>query len=293
MVKNRGIFRPVIGRTDSPRLYAAPSLKDIDKRMMNESALAGMGVLITRPREQNATLARLIEKHGGRPFAVTAYNISATQDVHGLANIAKNMNSYDFIFFISAAAVTWGTTLLALNGNTGSPQMLWGAVGASTAQAMREAGLPVNIVPANGYDSENLLRMPQLEAVTNKNVLIVRGDGGRELLAQTLRQRGANVVYAQVYRRECPKESLSSALSPQDRAQIDAAVVTSNEGLRNIHTMAGAQLHSWLCELKLVVMSERAVAFARELGFKQPPRVVPRAGNDGILDALIELKTNT
>lgn len=264
--------------------------KDIDERMMNESALAGMGVLITRPREQNAALGELIKEHGGRPFAVSAYNISATRDVKGLASIAKNMSSYDFIFFISAAAVTWGTALLALKGETGSPHTLWGAVGASTAHAMREAGLPVNIVPADGYDSENLLRAPQLAAVSNKNVLIVRGDGGRELLAQTLRERGANVVYAQVYRRDCPRESLETALSAQDRAQIEAAVVTSNEGLRNIHTMAGAQLQSWLCGLRLVVMSERAVALARELGFKQPPRVVPRAGNDGILDALIDLK---
>lgn len=257
---------------------------------MAPGALAGVGVLITRPREQNEALAALIEQQGGRAYQVPAYEICAPADPSKLDALRQRLNEFDLVIFISTTAVAWGCALLNLASTRFSPNTRLGAVGAGTAAAMVKAGLPAPIAPATGFNSESLLAMPEFANVSNKKALVVRGEGGREVLANTLRQRGAQVEYAEVYRRQCPNIALDSELSEEDRQRIDVAVATSNEGLQNLYDMAGERLRAWLSTLPLIVMSERAVELARALGFKHTPRVVRLPGNDGILKTLIDWK---
>jgi uroporphyrinogen-III synthase len=125
-----------------------------------------------------------------------------------------------------------------------------------------------------------------MQDVAGKGIVIFRGEGGRELIADTLAQRGAHVEHAEVYRRTQPTADVGELLRHWARGEIQVAVVTSNEGLRNLFDMVGKLGQRWLRSTQLVVVSERAAALARELGFERPARVASEASDAGILAAL-------
>ena len=123
--------------------------------------------------------------------------------------------------------------------------------------------------------------------LAGKNIVIFRGDGGREHLANTLRDRSANVSYAEVYRREKPDVDINSLISCLKNNQVDAIIVTSNQGLQHLWEMAGSEGQSLLQNIQLVVISERNLKLAQQLGFKKMPVVSTNAGDNELLEALI------
>jgi len=70
--------------------------------------------------------------------------------------------------------------------------------------ALNKAGYVVDLLAENGANSEALLAMPELAQVNGQRFLIIRGQGGREELANVLRSRGASVDYLDVYKRVMP-----------------------------------------------------------------------------------------
>lgn len=161
---------------------------------MNGRSLGGAGVLVTRPAQLAGELIEAVTAAGGEPFAFPVIDIVARPTDAVAAELA-GLAPADVIVFVSRNAVAYG--LEALRGSAARIA----AVGPATARALEAAGHAVDVVPASGFDSEHLLAHPALEDVAGKRVRIVRGDGGRELLAETLTQRGATVDYVAVYRR--------------------------------------------------------------------------------------------
>ena len=78
-------------------------------------------------------------------------------------------------------------------------------VGGASVRALERFGITGVVAPQGRYDSESLLDLPALAAVNGRRVVIFRGEGGRELLGETLRARGAVVEYAECYRRVRPE----------------------------------------------------------------------------------------
>ena len=152
--------------------------------------LAGAGILVTRAAHQADNLCRLIEQSGGRALRFPALEIVGPADPlrtrEQLAQIAR----YDLAVFVSPNAVVHGMRLLP----QGLPQTLRvAAVGRASAEALRVAGRAADIVPQGRYDSEALLAVHELGAMQGRRVIVFRGDGGRPLLGDVLRQRGAEV----------------------------------------------------------------------------------------------------
>lgn len=90
------------------------------------------------------------------------------------------------------------------------PATVAAATGPGTAQALRDAGVPAAAIvePASDavqFDSEALWRRLQTQPWGGQRVLVVRGDGGRDWLAERLRERGAEVAFVQAYRRTLPR----------------------------------------------------------------------------------------
>jgi uroporphyrinogen-III synthase len=164
---------------------------------------------------------------------------------------------------------------------------LVGAVGRATAAALHAAGIPPQLVPAAGFDSESLLALPELTGVAGKRVLIVRGEGGRALLGETLAVRGAEVHFAEVYRRSIPAVEIGPQLSLW-RAEVGFVTATSDEVLNNLMQIVGDAGRDWLLETPLVVISERGAAGAMQLGFRTVA-VAEEASDAGIVDALCRL----
>jgi uroporphyrinogen-III synthase len=236
-------------------------------------ALSGIKVLVTRPAHQSEPLCKLIAAEGGQPVRLPVIEIVEMDDKKALLDCRELMDDLDIAIFISANAVE--KTLPTLLAHFSSQLQLF-AVGKRTAETLKKWGLTV-LCPASPFNSEALLEMPQLQSVQGKNMVIFRGEGGRELLAETLRQRGAIVNYVNVYRRIQPPV-------PAWITQVDIITVTSVEGLRHLLMMLEKQ--AWVRHTPLVVMSKRIRAEAEKLGIQAPIFVAPTASDEGLLRAI-------
>jgi uroporphyrinogen-III synthase len=239
-------------------------------------ALSGIKVLVTRPVHQSEPLCKLIAAEGGQAIRLPVIEIVEMDDKKALLDCRELMDDLDIAIFISANAVE--KTLPTLLAHFSSQLQLF-AVGKRTTEILKNWGLTV-LCPAPPSNSEALLEMPQLQSVQGKNIVIFRGEGGRELLAETLRQRGALVNYVNVYRRIQPP-------APAWITQVDIITVTSVEGLRHLLMMLEKQ--AWVRHTPLVVMSKRIRAEAEKLGIQAPIFVAPTASDEGLLMAIQEV----
>jgi uroporphyrinogen-III synthase len=238
--------------------------------------LTGVHVLVTRPEHQANNLSLLIEKQGGMAVRFPTLEIVGRDKSEDVRSALENSDKYHWVIFISANAVNF-----ALKANGGkiartksslAPHLQKGrfaAVGQSTAQAMKMAGLSVDLVPEKNYNSEALLAMPELQQVQKQNILIVRGDGGHEQLATTLRGRGAEVSYLEVYKRIVPRIDSSYVVNLLEQKKIDVITVTSAEALQNLCLMLDNKNNKLLSLIPLVVVSDRIRCIAADMGFNR------------------------
>lgn len=228
-------------------------------------ALAGRSIVVTRPAAQARQLAGLIRKAGGIPVLFPVLEILDSGDLRSLHALIDRLEEFDLAIFISPSAVNKAMNLIAARRKL-PPGLRIAAIGRGSARELKHFGVGEVIAPARKFDSEALLEMPELVEVSGKHVVIFRGDGGRELLGDTLVARGAVLEYAECYRRGKPNSNAAPLLKAWARDELHAIVVTSSEGLRNLFDMVGKLGQSWLRKTPLFVTHARIAATARELG---------------------------
>lgn len=253
--------------------------------MPESPSLAGVRVLVTRPRDQAENLARLIEARGGEAIRFPAIEIAEPQDLRALHAVIDRLKDFALAIFISPNAVQRAMNLIRARG--GLPEATRVAcVGRASARELRRFGIDNAIVPPDRFDSEALLELPELQQVAGQRIVIFRGEGGRELLGDTLRARGAEIEYAECYRRLRPDADATPLRRRWARGEVDIVSVTSTDGLRNLFDMLGKDGQPWLIRTPIVVVSERMARACHELGFTTKPRVAATAGDEAILDAI-------
>jgi len=224
-------------------------------------------VLVTRPAHQAENLCRLIESQGGKAIRFPTLDIQAIPYSGHVQNELANSRKFQWLIFISANAVNF-----ALKANGGKiprySSVRVAAVGHSTARALADAGVLVDLVP-EGYSSEALLATPELQQVSGLRFMIVRGEGGREELASVLRSRGAEVAYLPVYKRVIPTVDNSQLLMLLGQQKLDAIIITSGEALQNLLVMIPQQYRPMLVAIPIIVVSGRIAQIAGNMGFKQ------------------------
>ncbi|MDR2877025.1 MAG: uroporphyrinogen-III synthase [Chromatiales bacterium] len=246
--------------------------------------LAGTRILVTRPAHQAQALCELIRRDGGEALALPVIEIAPPVDAQLAAQRVASVHEFDVAVFVSPNAVR---SVHALMGDRPWPaRTRIAAVGRGSSDALEQCGLRADIQPAGEFNSEGLLAEGALRDVQGLRVLIFRGDGGREHLTDTLRARGAKVCHAEVYRRALPEGAAATLARVAAGPALDAIIVTSNQGLQHLYAMAGETWRPWLREQQLVVISTRAAALARELGFQQVARVAPAASDAGLMEVL-------
>jgi uroporphyrinogen-III synthase len=215
--------------------------------------LGGLGVLVTRPEHQAADLSAAIEAAGGRAIRFPVIEI-VPRAAADIAQDAAALPEPDIAVFVSTNAVRCGLDL------AGRARIA--AVGPATAAALEAAGLAVDIRPAAGFDSEHLLAEPTLRSVRGCNVRIIRGNAGRELIAETLRRRGARVDDLAVYTRRRPQPD-AAALEALDVAfregRVGVVTVMSVESLRNLVELLPDGARERLDRVRLVTPAARVL----------------------------------
>lgn len=252
---------------------------------MNNAGLAGCGVLVTRPVDQSRELTAAIEAAGGEVIGFPAIDIVG-RDLNDIEEELAQLPKPDIVVFVSRNAVAHG---LAAAGKCGA---MIAAVGPATKKALETAGSAVDIFPDAGFDSEHLLDHADLKDVGGKNVIIVRGQSGRELLADTLGERGAKVDYLCVYERKAhqplPAE-LDDLDSAVDAGTIRFVTVMSVDSLQCLVKILPPKALISLRQVTLVAPSTRVLQTASELipGIETALARGPQAPE--MLDTLIRL----
>jgi uroporphyrinogen-III synthase len=245
-------------------------------------SLAGKGIVVTRPVHQAAHLAGLIRAEGGNPLLFPVIEIVGLDDARPLLALIDRLDDFDWAIFVSPNAVSKALGLISAR-RALPARLRIAAVGRGSVRELNLCGVIEVIAPAR-FDSEALLDLPQMQDVAGKRIVVFRGDGGRELLGDTLAARGAIIEYAACYRRARPRTDAAPLLGAWARDELHAITVTSSEGLQNLCALVGAAGQLRLRKTPLFVPHPRIAETARELGLATV--VVTAQGDDGIVQGL-------
>ena len=246
---------------------------------MTKQPLAGLNIVVTRPREQAASLAQGIELQGGHAVLFPLLEISPVADSKPLRTLIARLPEFNLAIFISPNAVRYGMGAILAAGAI-PPELKIATIGQGSARALRDLGVEKIIAPQDRFDSEALLALPELQQVAGWRVIIFRGDGGRELLGDSLRARGASVEYAACYQRSKPQQGAEALLA----ATPHAITVTSSEALAYLWEMLDGAAKKSIITVPLFVPHARIAEAAHKLGWRV---VMPTAGgDDGLLAGL-------
>ena len=248
--------------------------------------LRGLSVLVTRPAHQAATLCEAIEARGGTAIRFPVLEIAEPEDPDAVLHAAERLEGFDFAVFVSANAVS--KTLDRILSVRQWPDALPIAViGERSGRELQRYGMSAALIPPHQFNSEALLAMPELARVAGKRFIVFRGTGGRELLADTLRGRGAQVEYVEAYRRRRPDADPEPLLRRWRAGEQDLVLAYSAESLHNLLDMVGGEGADLVTRMPLVVVSPRMVELAGKLGFDCDPVVAANASDDAVLSTLL------
>lgn len=250
-------------------------------------ALKDIGVLVTRPAHQSHHFIQMLQQAGAQVIAFPTIEIQPLASNDSLQSKLQGISDYHILIFISANAVTHALKWLV-------PEQIKtqaiAAIGQSTRGALLEHGLKVSLQATSGYTTEHLLELEALQhsAIAGKKILILRGEGGREQLAQSLTERGAQVDYAELYRRTIPKTDVGPILEKWANGAINLVTVTSNQTLENLYHILGDRGLDYLNSTALIVPGKRCYEFARSKGHTDKILIASSALDTDMFQAVLD-----
>lgn len=267
-----------------------------------------MRVLVTRPEHQSASFVQLLNQAGHIALPVPLSEIVPLQEAaqqQAIRQQLMELDNFSKVIVVSANAAQLGAEAIDMFWPQWPQGIEWFAVGNKTSQVLESWGQRVTVPKI--MSSEGLMQLPELFSPVGEKVLLLCGQGGRELLETTLTERGAQVTRCELYFRQPP---VSAELNLQtmftEQGLPDVITVTSGEILsvlsqccanifskeQNHHLLSESQAQyaqAWL-SIPLIVPSERVAAKAAELGWKRMI-VASSAMDQDFLIALNSLET--
>lgn len=235
-----------------------------------------MAVLVTRPASSGQQLCQQLVQAGVTAIHHPLLTILPGRELDRLLPLIKKA---DLIIAVSQYAAHFADQTLAETQHHWPTDVIYLAVGQKTAHVFSKATQQKVHYPQYS-DSEHLLQLPQLEQVQNKTILILRGNGGRDLIHDTLAQRGGHVHYLEAYQRQLqPFNAKTSVMDWQSR-HIDTVIVTSAEQLQFLFSQLPTKEQQWLLKQRLLVPSARICVLAHQLGFRHVINMDSASNND-------------
>ena len=253
--------------------------------MTADQLLHNLHIAVTRPVDQAQSLCDSIRRHGGFATSFPLIAVSALQDYQTFDQQITQLESTDWAIFISSNAVDFAMPRVLKKYSKLPESLKFAAIGHQTAKALASYGVNKVLTPHTRFDSETLLALAEMQNVTGKSIAIFRGIGGRELMAETLKTRSANVYFAESYRRVNPQKNTDLLDAQWKHNKLDAVIVTSSEAMRHLLEMAGNK--EWLRHITLCVNHERIAELPRQLGLKVLVASAP--GDEAMLHCLSQL----
>ncbi|CAM2823030.1 uroporphyrinogen-III synthase [Legionella worsleiensis] len=226
-------------------------------------SLKGLRVLNTRPKEQAHSLNNAITKAGGIAISCPALELVAC-DALWLDSL-PDLNKVSHALFVSANAVHYCFTQLQRYNIPWPKHIHVIAIGHGSAKELNQFNIEIHEIP-DIPDSEHLLALKSLQQLNNQTVLLFKGIGGRQLIEQTLINRGANLHSLEVYQRVMPKVDYQLTHSLWQEDLVDIILLTSEQSMHNLFEMFCKDAHHWLKHKPFIVLSERLANLATANG---------------------------
>lgn len=236
--------------------------------------MTGSAVLVLRPQPGADDTAAALAAAGIRAQIAPVLVVDPEPETPASRALVQRLDEFDAVICVSVAAARLGLAAFDAHWPQFPARLRWFAVGERTQSVLAEWGLAA--LAPNDERSEGLLSMESLKRM--ERVLIVRGAGGREVLAEGLQARGQRVEHLIVYSRRAVAAELPS------RATVSAAVATSAEIVDAFVSSGGGRF----TEVPLLVPSERVAAHARARGFRRV-RTMEGASAEATVRALASL----
>lgn len=232
--------------------------------------MTGWRLLLTRPADDCAALVAQLAEHGVYGSCMPLLDIEPLPETPEQRSLLLELDRYCAVIVVSKPAARFGLQRLDTYWPQPPINQRWFSVGAATGQILADYGLNVSW-PDSGDDSEALLGLPAFaEAleVPDPRVLIMRGDTGREWLAEHLRGQGLTVDYLPLYRRCLPDYACGELSRRVASEQLNGLMISSGQGFEHLRQLAG---EAWpeLSRLPLFVPSPRVAEQARAAGARQ------------------------
>ena len=234
-------------------------------------------VVLTRPQADSERLSEALQNEGFQTRVMPIITIEAIPTAEQAP--APSVSDDALCIFISANAVRFGLPQLG-SALARDSDLTVIAVGNKTRDTLAAEGIQAQ-VPVRA-DSEGLLAMPALSAPDSRDVVIVKGEGGRELLASELTGRGARVTEWACYRRCWPEVDVSGLI------EISAGLIfqaSSGEMVSRLAELLAGGGQVDLFQSPIIVPSDRVARLATEIGWAQVVRAED-ASDDAFMRAL-------
>ncbi len=254
----------------------------------SDAPLAYAHVLVTRPVMPASRTAQRLAALGATPYVFPTIIIEAPNDPRSLEDALANLARYHAAIFVSPSAVE-----MTISPFGASPILLPEALrvfapGPGTAEELQLRGVEAVAMPTDRFDSEGLLALPELQAsaIKGKRIAIFRGNDGRELLRETLLERGALVEAITAYRRRAPTTSPTGLIELLQQKKINAISAMSSDAVQNLVALIPSKEgFNLLFDLALYASHPRIAETAKAAGFRKV--VVTDAGDAGLITALL------
>ncbi|MDG2940700.1 uroporphyrinogen-III synthase [Exercitatus varius] len=249
-----------------------------------------MAVLVTRPDTRGEQLTEALNKAGVAALHMPLFRISAGRELNELPNKLTQLKAGDFVFAVSPNAVEFAAETLRNTGFRWRQDLTYFAVGQSSAEYFCEQSEQAVHYPYAHENSEGLLALPQMRQLTGKTVLILRGNGGRELFPAQAAIRGAQVEIVECYQRVPVEYDPIEQTNLCQRSGINTIIATSDDILTRLTDFVPAGERDWLTQCRLVTSSWRVAKSAERAGWqKRQILIAPKADNATLVKMLAEL----
>ncbi len=246
-------------------------------------------MVVTRPQPQADEFVEQLQALGAQAAALPLLGIEGPANTQPVIDAWQQLPGQALAMFVSPSAVDRFFALRP-TGATWPAQVIAAGTGPGTRHALRQAGVPEAQLctppeAAGQFDSEALWSVLAGQRHWRQQpVLIVRGQGGRDWLADALRQQGARVHFVEAYRRTVPvPDAAGRALLAQALARPAAHLwlFSSSEAVGHLPALAPSA--DW-AQSRALASHARIAQAALRLGFGRVQQVAPGPG--AVIEAL-------
>lgn len=224
-------------------------------------------VLVIRPQPAASQLVDMLKSIGINAFSLSLFEYEPHKNLSQITSALKRLQAGDWIIAVSTQAVSYAHSHMLAQSLSWPTDVNYAAIGDSSGKLLQRITGQKILTPPYPQTSESFITLPEINHITSGKCLILRGDGGRELIKEKLQYQGAQVTYCETYQKTPINIDIKQFLSAKYQ-NIDTLIVTSGQQLEYLNKVVEKSLHLWLHTRILYVPSDRIKLRAKQLGFQ-------------------------